>query len=191
MDLSDVQQQMSSGLNFGMMQALRTGNPILDVLICMLIPVLFSFLLGQNTSDPLSTKFIDSARYVYDFITGTKTYIRRIEYEDTGNNILQKAIKIYLQEKCSLEIDDAEVFLLPQKEIKLEKDQYGDVCLFSGSYKQLLAYSVNRLPKKDHWIAVDDAHPSLYFRQSLDVSEEGQTFSPSLLLQPVLPTASS
>ena len=51
---------------------------------------------------------------------------------NSGNNILQKAIKIYLQEKCSLEIDDAEVFLLPQKEIKLEKDQYGDVCLFSG-----------------------------------------------------------
>ena len=34
------------------------------MLICMLIPVLFSFLLGQNTSDPLSSKFIDSARYV-------------------------------------------------------------------------------------------------------------------------------
>ena len=64
-------------------------------------------------------------RYISDDRTALDTSSR--------NNILQKAVKIYMQEKCSLEIDDAEVYLIPQKEIKLEKDQYGDVCIFSGS----------------------------------------------------------
>ena len=34
MEMSEVSQQMTSGLNFGIMNAMRTGNPILDVLIC-------------------------------------------------------------------------------------------------------------------------------------------------------------
>lgn len=190
MDLSDVQQQMSSGLNFGIMNALRTGNPILDVMVCMLIPVILSLFMGNSNSDPMSTKIKDSARFLYDFVTGTKTYIRRVEYEDRGlrymgddrtaldtsarNNILQKAIKLYMQEKCTLDIDDAEVYLIPQKEIKLEKDQYGDNCVFSGSYKQLMAYSVNRLPRKDHWIPICPSDPPLHFRQSLEVNEEGE-----------------
>eukprot|EP00435_Cladocopium_sp_Y103_P034330 s98_g8.t2 len=202
MDLSDVQQQMSSGLNFGVMNALRTGNPILDVMVCMLIPVVLSLFMGNSNSDPMSTKIKDSARFLYDFVTGTKTYIRRVEYEDRGvrfmggddrtaletsarNNILQKAIKLYMQEKCTLDIDDAEVYLIPQKEagnlhlgasanVKLEKDQYGDNCVFSGSYKQLMAYSVNRLPRKDHWIPICASDPPLHFRQSLEVNEEGE-----------------
>ena len=64
MDLSDVQQQMSSGLNFGIMNALRTGNPILDVMVCMLIPVILSLFMGNSNSDPMSTKIKDSARFL-------------------------------------------------------------------------------------------------------------------------------
>ena len=130
----------------------------------MLIPMVISFFMGQQSDDPMSKRLAEAARMAYDLLTGTKTYIRRIEYEDRGarfvsdertaldtsarNNILQKAIKLYMQERCTLDIDDAEVYLIPQKEVKLEKDQYGDACLFSGSYKQLLAYGVNKLPKK-------------------------------------------
>ena len=64
MDLSDVQQQLSSGLNFGIMNALRTGNPILDVMVCMLIPVILSLFMGNSNSDPMSTKIKDSARFL-------------------------------------------------------------------------------------------------------------------------------
>eukprot|EP00434_Breviolum_minutum_P016708 symbB.v1.2.014731.t1/scaffold1082.1/size139405/8 len=78
-----------------------------------------------------------------------------------------------MQEKCTLDIDNAEVYLIPQREVKLDKDQYGDTCLFSGSYKQLMAYVVNRLPKKDHWIQVDAMDPPMQFRQGLDLNEEG------------------
>lgn len=126
--------------------------------------MVISFFMGQQNSDPMSKRVVESARMAYDLLTGTKTYIRRVEYEDRGfrfvsddrtaldtsarNNILQKAIKLYMQERCTPDIDDAEVYLIPQKEVKLEKDHYGDVCIFSGSYKQLLAYGVNKLPKK-------------------------------------------
>eukprot|EP00913_Durusdinium_trenchii_P025098 g23558.t1 len=158
MDLSDMQQQMNSGLNFGVMNAMRTGNPILDVLICMLIPVILSFFMGNSNADPMSKRFVDTCQQLYDFATGTKTYIRRVEYEDRGyryfgddrtaldtsaqNNILQKAIKLHMQENCTLDIDDAEVYLIPQRQVKLEKDEYGYGCIFSGSYKQLMAYAV-------------------------------------------------
>ena len=64
MDLSDVQQQMSSGLNFGIMNAMRTGNPILDVMVCMLIPVVLSLFMGNANSDPMSSKIRDSARFL-------------------------------------------------------------------------------------------------------------------------------
>ena len=43
-----------------------------------------------------------------------------------------QAIKLYMQEKCTLDIDDAEVYLIPQKEVQLktsnwegEQDNYG------------------------------------------------------------------
>ena len=71
MDLSDVQQQMSSGLNFGIMNALRTGNPILDVLVCMLIPVILSVFMGSGHSE-LGTKIIDLSRVV---TLGANTYM--------------------------------------------------------------------------------------------------------------------
>lgn len=58
-----MQQQMSSGLNFGIMNALRTGNPILDVLVCMLIPVILSVFMGSGQSE-LGTKIIDFSRVV-------------------------------------------------------------------------------------------------------------------------------
>ena len=72
MDLSDVQQQMSSGLNFGIMNALRTGNPILDVLVCMLIPVILSVFMGSGQSE-LGTKIIDFSQVV---TLGANTCIR-------------------------------------------------------------------------------------------------------------------
>ena len=53
-------------------------------------------------------------------------------------------------------------------EVKLEKDEFGDSCVFSGSYKQLMAYAVNRLPKKDHWVKVDSTDPPLHFRHLLE-----------------------
>eukprot|EP00438_Fugacium_kawagutii_P004112 Skav212864 [mRNA] locus=scaffold151:8913:9395:- [translate_table: standard] len=37
-----------------------------------------------------------------------------------------------------------------------------------------MAYSVNRLPRKDHWIQVCAKDPPVHFRQSLDVAEEGE-----------------
>lgn len=64
MDLSDVQQQMSSGLNFGIMNAMRTGNPLLDVMICMLIPVVLSMFMGNSNADPMSKKIADSAQFL-------------------------------------------------------------------------------------------------------------------------------
>ena len=65
-----MQQQMSSGLNFGIMNALRTGNPILDVLVCMLIPVILSVFMGSHSE--LGTKIIDLSRVV---TLGANTYM--------------------------------------------------------------------------------------------------------------------
>jgi hypothetical protein len=37
-----------------------------------------------------------------------------------------------------------------------------------------MAYSVNRLPRKDHWIPICPSDPPLHFRQALEVNEEGE-----------------
>lgn len=188
--MDDFAEKMQAGMNFGVMNAMRTGNPILDVLVCMIIPVLFGFVMKGGHSDSMSDRIAAFFRALSDWITGTETYIRYISFEDRGNNymgddrsaldttarnnILQKALKLYLQETCSLKIHEAELNLLPQKSIKLENNQYGDACVFSGSYKQLLCYRVTSLPKKDHWVIVDHADPQISFRQCLELDEEGE-----------------
>merc|ERR1719433_1330457 len=136
----------------------------------------------------MTKRIIDTLRAVHDAITGTKTYCRCIVYEDRGNdyqsklametseknNILQKAVKLYIQETCNLSIGNAEVYLLPSKRVKLENDEYGDPCEFSGSYKQLLSYGVMRLPKKEHWTVIDESKPELSFRQTVHSTDEGE-----------------
>lgn len=61
------------------------------------------------------------------------------------NNLLQKAIRLYLSEVCHFSTNTADVFLIPARKIKLEKDRWGDECRFSGSYQQLMSYQVRLL----------------------------------------------
>ena len=66
------------------------------------------------------------------------------------------------------------MFVHPKLHVNPKPLQFLSVVpLGAQGYKQLLAYAVNRLPKKDHWVVVDGTAPTLYFRQAMDVSEEG------------------
>lgn len=64
------------GSQLGMINALRTGNPLLDMAICMLIPVFFQLLVqvAQHFQPALN-------RLVAWFNSGAELYTRAIEFE--------------------------------------------------------------------------------------------------------------
>eukprot|EP00041_Stephanoeca_diplocostata_P018672 m.392766 g.392766 ORF g.392766 m.392766 type:complete len:799 (-) comp21085_c0_seq1:478-2874(-) len=169
-------------MNMGLMNAFRTGNMILDVIICMLIPMIVRTIFNSDWPDKINA-------WIKEYITGEKNYfLRSIVYETKSgggyyygqnndldskdrNNLLQKAIRLYLSEKCEFTTENGEVFLIPSKKIKLEADRWGDECRFSGSYQQLMSYRVTLLPAKTEWIEI--VNDGIWFRSLTNDSEEG------------------
>ena len=72
--LGDAANNLGSQL--GMINALRTGNPMLDMAVCMLIPVFFQLLvqLGQHFQ-PIFNRFMAWMN------SGGEFYTRAIEFE--------------------------------------------------------------------------------------------------------------
>lgn len=105
---------IDAGMNFGMINALRTGNMILDMCIAVLIPVIMRQILSFDIQgffytvyfwfyDP-STRLFKHTRYV-DYVEGDPSSSRRYYSDDSidqdnvdRNNILQKAVRLYVAE---------------------------------------------------------------------------------------------
>lgn len=185
--------RVSEGLNFGMMNALRTGNPIFDMVICMLIPVLLSPLLGGgHRSQPWARWLLDLLQQLEDWWRG-QTVFRRVLIADSRkkfdtsykNEELQKAISLYIQEFTDLSFDSAEVnlmkvehrkgdgnVLLPQPNAMHWHHQprrLGGATSLSPQ-EELATFKVTSLPSPGQWIEVIKTEPTLSFR---NFSEEG------------------
>merc|ERR1719188_2080243 len=126
-----------------------------------------------------------------------RAYIRTIEYTEGGNtrvrlnlledaqsmiestdrnNILQKAIRLYMAEKYGLDSAELETNLVPARkiEMKKQKDPYGgERTMFSGSYQQLQAFQVQVIPKKGQWVLVDKPR-RIWFMQVVNEQQVGQ-----------------
>lgn len=62
-------------MNMGLMNAFRTGNMILDVIICMLIPMIVRTLFTSDWPDKIN-------KWIKEYITGERNYyLRSIVYE--------------------------------------------------------------------------------------------------------------
>lgn len=171
-------QELDRGTGLAAANALRTGNMIVDMLICMFIPLLIRLLMQQSFSGKISD-WLD--RLLAHSPWGT--CIRSITYErNTGgrysllsrgddlentdrNNILQKAIRLYLNQELQIQTDKMESNLIPCKRVKDEKEDLMGCkrTVFSGSYQQLRSFIVGKLPQKSVWALVD-ATDSIYFR---------------------------
>ncbi|CAK0818914.1 unnamed protein product, partial [Prorocentrum cordatum] len=104
-----------------------------------------------------------------------------MEWEDpirchiNRNNILQKAIRLYMAERYGLDSLELETNLVPARKIKMEtkKDVYGERSTFSGSYNQLRAFEVQWMPKKGMWLLVDKER-QIWFMQTTNEQQVGQ-----------------
>jgi len=97
------------------------------------------------------------------------------------NNLLHKAIRLYIADKYGPTGYEMEANLVPTKKVKMEttRDIYGERSTFSGSYQQLLSFAVQMLPKKGNWILVDKAR-SVWFMQTLNEQQIGTDNNPNL-----------
>jgi len=90
----------SPGAQFGLMNAMRTGNIILDTIICMLIPAVLPILmnLGNEIVGKINRYFQKAITNRYAFRSIRSEYTSRYGYRyydhnNNRNDMLQKAIK--------------------------------------------------------------------------------------------------
>ena len=178
------------GVQFGLMNSLGRlsgDNPFISLLLCALVPVLLAEL-------PRWSKALHRQLEAY-WSRGSQYYTRRIVFhsgenmqvsiphymrredelpnEETSterNNILQKAIRLYInREKEKLKIRDAEIYLLSSstgskgsgksRSYSWDFDD-GPECKEMGemdaSLKRLLGYNVTKGPREGDYLLVDE-----------------------------------
>ncbi|CAM9104163.1 unnamed protein product, partial [Ectocarpus fasciculatus] len=162
-----------------MINALRTGNPMLDMAICMLIPVFFQFLvqLAQHFQPAFN-------RLMAWLNSGGEFYTRAIEFEcrttpwgsvirsngkEERNNILQKALILYIGELKNIEYANAKVSLMAVSE-KAKRDDNTYEMVYGSTADQLSCYSVNIIPPNGHWVTLRE---NLEFMQNSDEEDAG------------------
>lgn len=154
----------------------------------MLIPVFFQMLvqLAQHFQPMLN-------RFIQWLNSGGEYYTRCIEFEcrttawgsvirngkEERNNILQKALILFVGEIKSIEYDDAKVSLMAISE-KGKRDEDTWEMVYGSTADQLSAYSINIIPPSGRWITLRE---NLEFMQELDEenpenNKEGQAQGP-------------
>ena len=156
---------------FGVINALRTGNAALDMFICMLIPVFFKLLetifsrfspficeliekFGR--SDRVCVKTLD-----YEFRTNSWGYTIKNGKEER-NNILQKALMMHIGEIKNIRMNVAKLSFMAVQEKGTLNDDYE--MEYGTTTDQLERYHVSTLPKDDEWITI---RKGLRFQQTI------------------------
>jgi chaperone BCS1 len=170
---ADVTKQFDQGLHFAVGNSLRTGNPILDMFFCLCIPMFIRLVLTHGVAD-LCQAVVNPFRS----FTSWKWRERVIEYaesvgprqlvffgggdnlENTDRNyLLQKAIRLYINEAFPNMEGDMDVNLLVRRKLQTEiqggASVFGTQHAFCGSFQQLQSFVVARLPKKNMWTLLD------------------------------------
>jgi len=167
--LGEMSKSLDQGINFAVVNSLRTGNPIFDMLICLLVPVLLKMLLTKDVNgliDKVISQFARLARLkgVEQIIEYTETPKRMNIFDNQSientdrNYLLQKAIRLYIHMNGLNIQGDKEVSLVPHKSVELEEQgnsMFGRMKVFSGSYQQLDSFAMSRLPVKGTWTLID------------------------------------
>lgn len=92
--------------------------------------------------------------------------------KEERNNILQKAITLYIAEIKNLKMDNSKISFMAVKE-KGTRDNDSWEMVYGSTAEQLQAYSITSLPPNGIWI---DLRPGLSFRQStIEPNQEGES----------------
>lgn len=164
------------GSQFGITNALRTGNIFIDTAMCLLIPLVFSAIATLFTTlTPMIQKWLDSFSVDKAYCTKTLDYEFRTTSwgsvinsggKEERNNILQKAVTIYIG-SMDLKLLTSKVSYMAVK----EKSSYEDYERTYGSnVEQLLQYSICTLPPSDTWIELKDGLE--FMQQTVEPGEE-------------------
>ena len=159
-----MNQADSMASSVGVMHALRTGNPIVDMLIAMSVPVLFKFAMDAvGRSD--WWEMINALLFFW-----SPYYTRELEHKvtqnnwghafspdkDQRNNVLIKAIQLYLDDK-KLDYRNANVMLMSTKQestsIWADSDDEGE----NTPAGKLKRFKVARKPPKNRWQLISDS----------------------------------
>lgn len=174
-----------AGAQYGLINQMRTGNPYLDMALCMLIPAFFAWLFStwESTIRPWLGNVMKRLR---EGMAGSE-FKRDIEFElmrnswgsvltgsEERNNILQKAITLYLSSRKT----DYQVAQCSLMSVK-NANQWGDYD-DSGSSKDdgdsksgagpLKKYKVTTVAPNNIWVEIEDG---LEFKQTTDEQNDG------------------
>jgi len=173
--MADETFNMDGVHSMGIVNAMRTGDIFMDMIIAMCIPViirtLFSLFTGEKLQ-PLIDKFWkwynQEEEYISDYheriISHTVEKDRHDEFEpvdsESHNEVLIKAITMYLHHLKSVDLKEANVLLTGGS----SDESYYDVGEFEeGEYsyaRTLSKYAIVRNPFKGHWHVVGKKFPS-------------------------------
>ena len=105
--------------------------------------------------------------------TSSNYYNRDKDGRDKRNNILQKALTMYIGEHCgAVEFRNANVSLLAAKE-KGSFDNHSWSMQYGSTAEQLKAYTVTTVPPKDEWVDIDEG---VKFREGVNNEEVRHSF---------------
>ena len=194
-------------VQMGLMNALRTGNQILDMLVVMMIPLLFGGI-GKVVSEigPLTRKLVDTIR-TRDEVTRIISYERKLNQYGwsvgtvTQDHYLQKALMLYLAKHALKEKNRkrSRKGNLTLTELPKREQQKGDSSPGSddddgydsgydsddryGPAATLRTLEVSTMPPDDEWIEVPiTGEPGLagdvFVRKTGSSNDEGSEKAP-------------
>jgi len=178
------------GMQMGLVNAMRTGSPLLDLLLCLVVPIVIGAL---SKGLPLINGLCLPSGWRWRF--WIPMHIRSIEYVEGGsmrqnylaqmlgletdlgctdrNNLLQKAIRLYLANSYKVDSSSMEVTLTPGWKSsqgpeggKSSESRRGGG--FTGSYSQLESFVISAFPRKGEWVTVDEAKGIEFMQQKLE-----------------------
>eukprot|EP00516_Mucochytrium_quahogii_P001398 CAMPEP_0203744454 /NCGR_PEP_ID=MMETSP0098-20131031/514_1 /ASSEMBLY_ACC=CAM_ASM_000208 /TAXON_ID=96639 /ORGANISM=" , Strain NY0313808BC1" /LENGTH=573 /DNA_ID=CAMNT_0050631969 /DNA_START=1871 /DNA_END=3589 /DNA_ORIENTATION=- len=147
------------GMEFGVLSMMRTGNPVIDMIIAFMIPMILQFLFNSSHHLQPIKEFL-----VKLFKPKKKMFVREISYEskrnqdgtDQRNRILQKAISLYLGKHSEgINYEAACTNLMAVKEKSSMNHDIWQV-EYGNTVDALNAYSLVVAPRIDDWIEVSD-----------------------------------
>jgi len=179
--MSESSAEVSPGLQYGMLNMMRTGNPFMDMVLAMMVPMVLNLVLNgwQSTIHP---KLEEAWGWLMDLISGRAVaYERTVTHDDKDsrmcsqdderNKILVKAIRLYLGQLAKKQkFTKATTSLMAIREIGAFNNQQWE-WEYGTTAEQLNCYSLNDLPAPNEWTDLED---DIKFMHNTSVENEGQ-----------------
>ncbi|KAG1705442.1 hypothetical protein DVH05_004372 [Phytophthora capsici] len=170
----------STALEFGVINTLRTGNAVYDLVVCMVVPAVVQRIANSGQDALTIVKAVFAFLYCLFFprkyvthvvetkeVSGeNRTY--RLDDDSKGNELLQKAIRLYLTEHLDLQDKSGRYDLLERPDAKkllverefnhvgLEKQKRIKALLEQPASPEVAKLGVSLLPPLDRWVLVEE-----------------------------------